>query len=85
MSLAGRTPQLRLQLQFVDRRNQAADVVANQLAQHLVLHRNIRLGSRPVAELRLDHRECRFDVRPLVIAAKELLLVQLEVEEELFP
>src|SRR3954452_25586646 len=52
--------------------DEAADVMAEQLAERLVLHRGVRLRAEAIPELRLDHRESRLDVAPLMVVAQEL-------------
>src|SRR4051794_30790926 len=63
-------PELRLDPQFIRTLNQAADVVAEQLTERFVLHRGVRLRAEAIPELRLDHREGRLDVAPLVVVGE---------------
>lgn len=49
-----------------------ADVVAQQFAQRLVLHRRVRLAPHRVAELPLNHGERRLHVAALVVRLQEL-------------
>jgi hypothetical protein len=55
-------PKTRLDSEFVERGNQAANVVAENFAKGFVPHRHGRLAPHRVAEFRLDHAEGRFDV-----------------------
>jgi DNA polymerase-4 len=64
--------------------DQAAEVVAEHLAQHFVDHRHVGLAPHRIAELPLDHRERRFDVRLKVVVGHVLFLLELEVVDEAF-
>lgn len=75
--------QLRIDAEFVHGGNQAADVVAENLAQHFILHGHVSLAANRVAKLRFHHAEGRFDVRPLVVVLTELFAAQTEVVERL--
>ena len=66
-------PKRRLDIQFVHRLDQAADIVTYELAKNFVLHGNVRLAPHAVFELRLDHAERRFHVAPLVVMGLEFL------------
>jgi hypothetical protein len=55
--------------------------VAEQLAVNLILHGHVVLAADVIAELRLDHREGRFDVTPLVVVLEELVPME-RVEQE---
>lgn len=57
----------------------------DDLAQDLVDLRGFGLRAKGAAELRLDHGEGGFDVRPLVVVHQELLAVELEEVPELAP
>lgn len=46
-----------LNLQLIHGLNQAANIVAEDLAEHFVRHRDIRLAPHMIAKLRLDHAE----------------------------
>jgi len=59
--------------------------VADELAVKLVHLRRGVLRLDVLAELRLDHREHRLDVRPLVVVRQEVLALELEVVEHLGP
>ena len=78
-------PKRRFNPELIHRLNQAADIVAEDLAEHFVRHRHIGLAADVIAKLRLDHAEGAFDVGPLVIVPQELLAVEGEVVEHLLP
>ena len=65
--------------------NEHADVVADDLAQDFVDHRDRSLAVHGIAELGLDHGEVGLDIAALVILRKEVLAPQLEVQEHLLP
>src|ERR1035438_339943 len=71
------SPESRLNLQFVNRMNESAEVMANHFAQNLVDLSGRGLRSDRSAELSFEHRESSFDVRPLVVVRRELLPVKL--------
>ena len=75
--------EFRLNPQFVERADEAANVVAEHLAQRLVLHRHLRLGTHGITEFGLDHAEGRFGVAPLVVMGVELFLIEREEVERL--
>jgi hypothetical protein len=56
-----------------------ANVVADDLAQHFIDHGDIGLASNGTTELRLDHRERRLDVAPLVIVLQEFITIELPI------
>ena len=78
-------PKRRFNPQLIHRLNQAANIVAEDFAEHLVRHRGVRLAPHMVPELRLDHAEGRLNVGPLVIMPQELLAVEGKVVEHLLP
>ena len=53
--------------------------MTENLAQHLVRHRHVGFAAHVITKLRLDHRERRLDIRPLVIVPHEFLAVKLTV------
>jgi hypothetical protein len=61
--------------------NQAAQVLAEQLAQYFVDHSGIAPAHDRIAEFPLDGRKRGFDVRPLMIMSKEFILPELEKAE----
>ena len=71
--------------QLVHRLYDTADIMGQNLTQHLVRHRHIGLTPHMVTKLGLDHRECRFHIGPLVIVPQELLPVEREVVKHLLP
>lgn len=75
--------QLRLDAQFIHRRNQTADVVVQDLAKCLILHRDLRFGANRVSKLAFHHAERGFDVRPFAVSLQELFAVQAEEVERL--
>jgi hypothetical protein len=70
---------LRGDAKFIHTLDDAADVVAQDFRQGLILHGNVRLAPDMVAELRLYHRKGAFDVAPLMVMLQEFFLVHLEV------
>ena len=60
--LLSRFPENRVDAQFVHYRDQTANVVAENLGEHFILHRRVSLAAYPVARLRFEHREGTFDV-----------------------
>jgi len=56
-----------------------ANVVADELAERLVLHRHVRLAPNVVAELPLHRRKHRLHVAAIVIVLQELITMQGEV------
>ena len=67
--LSSSSPKHRFNVKFVHRLNQAANVVAQELAKHFVLHGHIQLAANRVAELGFDHRKRTLDIRPLVVTS----------------
>ena len=67
-----RRPEHRLKAQL-DVRLVDDAVVAEELAQHFVRHRCVRLAPHPVPELRLHQRDGAFDVATLVVVGEQLL------------
>jgi len=65
--------------------DQARDVVAEELTQHLVLHRGVTARPDMIAELSFDHAERALHVRALMVVLHEVLAVQREVVEHLTP
>ncbi|MEN3326570.1 MAG: hypothetical protein V7638_1377 [Acidobacteriota bacterium] len=49
--------------------------MTKHLTKSLIDLRGLSLTAQPVAELRLDHTECRFDITSLVVALKKDLAV----------
>jgi hypothetical protein len=64
-------------LRLVHRLNEAADVVTENLAVDLILHRGLGLAPDMPAELGLYHPDRGLDVRPLVVMLVELLPMQV--------
>lgn len=52
--------------------------MTQDLAQHFVNLRRLRLAAKPLAELSFDHREASLDVRSLVVTRVEHLAVELK-------
>ncbi len=73
------TPELDLDPEFVLLLVQDAQVVAQELAEHLVDHRRLSLAAHERIELPLHHREGGLDVAPQMVVLEELLLSVLEV------
>src|SRR5690349_2904684 len=61
--------------------NEHGKVVAKDLAQGLVHHGSVRRGSQTVTKFELHHRECRFNVRSLVVVGQEVIPAIHEVTE----
>jgi hypothetical protein len=59
--------------------------VAEDFAQHLILHSDIGLTADMIPELRLDHAERALDVGALMVVLQELLAVKGEIMKHLFP
>ena len=59
--------------------------MAEDFAQHLILHGHIGFAPHVIAKLRLDHAEGAFDVGPLVIVPQELQAVEGKVVKHLLP
>src|SRR5579859_3157214 len=78
-------PEYRLDAEFALALNQAADVVAQELAQDFIFHGGVRLAPNVVPELCLDHAERRFDVAPLVIVLEEFFPMEAVVVEHPVP
>lgn len=75
-----RSPEGRLQPQFKDALDKAADVMTEHLAQHFVDLSGRGFGSNRATELRLNHGEGTLYIRPLVIMGQEgFLIVVVEV------
>ncbi len=74
-------PEFRLDSELVHFLNQHADIVAEDFADHFVLHRHVRLAANVVAELGFQHAERALDVAPLVVMGKEIVLTKSEVVE----
>src|SRR5687767_3316444 len=55
--------------------NQAAEVMAKELAENFVPHGNVRFAPDRIPELPLDRREGRFDIATLVVVGQELVTV----------
>src|SRR5260221_3083214 len=79
------SPEYGLDSQFDMRLVNHAKVVAEKLAQHLVLHRHVRLAADVITELGFQHRERRFHVAALVVMPQELVAAELVVEVHLLP
>ena len=71
-------PKIRFETDLVHELNQAANVVADDLAKHFVCHRGRGLASQMVRELPLNHGEHGFRVAPSVVVGQELFLPELE-------
>jgi hypothetical protein len=71
-------PESRFDPKLIDRANEAGDIMAQDLTQNFVRLRHIRLAAKSLAELSFDHREARFNVRPLVVVTHEQLAVVLK-------
>jgi hypothetical protein len=56
-------------MHFLD---QATNIMANALAEHLIDHGVVRRTQNSIAELGLDHGERGLDVAPLVIVLQQL-------------
>ena len=61
-------PESRLNAKFINGLNQAAHVVTKNLTKHFVHLSRRGLAPQTLAELRLNHAECRLDVETLVAA-----------------
>lgn len=59
--------------------------MAEDLAEHFILYGHVGLASDMIPELRLDHAEGALDIRSLMVVQQELLAVEGEVVEHLFP
>src|SRR5882724_10912179 len=59
--------------------------MAQNLTEHFVCHRYVRLTPHMIAKFRLDHAEGALDVGPLVIVPQELLAVEGEIMKHLLP
>ncbi len=66
-------PKRRLDSQLVERANEAAEIMAQDLAKNLVHLSDRRLRPDARAELGLNHGEGRLDIRPLVVVRQELV------------
>ena len=60
-------PKCRLNSQLVKALDKAADVVTQHFAEHFVHLRDGHFRPDDFAKLRLDHREGRFRIEPLVV------------------
>jgi hypothetical protein len=49
--------------------------MAEDFAEHLILHRYIGLASHMIPELRLDHGEGALDIRPVLLTERSVVLV----------
>jgi hypothetical protein len=78
-------PKLRIDFQFVDGLNQAADVMTENLTKGFVDLSGRGLTAKRVTELRFDHVEGGFDVAALVVLLHEPTLVELIVVIHLTP
>src|ERR1700733_1294778 len=78
-------PKLRVDSKLEDRANDAAQVVAEHLAQNLVDLRGRRLSANARAELGLNHVERRFYIRPLMVVLEEFFAVVGEKVEHALP
>ena len=58
------------------RLDEAANIVAENLAEDFVGHRHIRLAPHMITKLRLDHAEGAFDLGLFVVVPQELLAVK---------
>src|SRR5438477_1024902 len=74
-------PENGLDAKFALRLDDAADVVAKEFAENLILHRRVGLAADVVPELGLDHGEGRFRVAAQVVMTHELVAAELEVAE----
>ena len=78
-------PENRLDAKLDLAHDEAADVVAEELAEDFVLHRRVGLAHHAIAELRLDHAEHGLGIAPLMVVLGEVLLIELVVQEHLLP
>jgi hypothetical protein len=75
-------PKGRLNAEFINRGNKAANVMTENLTKQFIFLRLITLAAKRAAELCLNHTEHTFDVAALVIVALEpFLIVRIEVIE----
>ena len=77
--------ELHFNSKFVCLLDEDADVVTDQLAKHLIDHRDGRLAAHIVSELRLDHAERALNVAALMIVRQKILAAKAEVMEHLLP
>jgi hypothetical protein len=59
--------------------------VGQHLAERLIFHGNIRLAADRIAKLGLNHGKGGFDVAPLVVMGRKLVLLEREQVEHLLP
>jgi|SRR5882724_5581301 len=76
-------PKRRLNPQLIHGLDEAADIVAEDLAEYFIRHGHVGLAADMITEFRLDHTEGAFDVRPLMIVPQEFLTVEREVVKHL--
>ena len=76
-------PKNRLDAKLALLLDQHADVVAENLAQHFVDHREVAFRAHVMTELAFDRGEGRFDVAPLVVVGQVFIGLELEVVERL--
>src|SRR6185503_14789424 len=76
--------ELRLNPKLKHTLNEAADVVAKNLAESFIRLRYVALATDARAELSLDHVERGFNVRPLVIRSQERIAVERIEVKHLF-
>src|SRR5580698_8970482 len=68
-------PEFSVDAKFKRRRNEAAQVVTEDLGENLVHLRVLRLSANARAKLGLDHVKNGFNIRPLMVVRQELLAV----------
>lgn len=72
---------LNLNPKFINRLNQAANVMANYFRQTLVFLCLKRLTFEQPTELRFNHVKGRLDVRPHIVLLNKLVSVEAEIME----
>src|ERR1700735_654505 len=78
-------PKLRVNTKFKRCRNEAAQVVTEDLSKNLVHLRVLRLGANARAKLGLNHMKNGFNIRPLMVVRQELLAIISEKFESASP
>src|ERR1700722_14399259 len=73
----------RLDSQLIPCRDETADIVADELGQRLIFHRQFGFRPNAIAKLPLDGREGRLYIRSLMVVFQKLLTVEAEVMERL--
>src|ERR1700722_12344773 len=71
----------RLDSQLIPCRDETADIVADELGQRLIFHRQFGFRPNAIAKLPLDGREGRLYIRSLMVVFQKLLPVEAEIVE----